>query len=37
MALELPESLINIQQVNEAFERLEKSDVKYCFVIEISS
>ena len=37
MTLELSESLINIQQVFVSFERLEKSDVKYCFVIEISS
>lgn len=29
--------LINIQQVNEAFERLEKGDVKYRFVIDMAS
>ena len=29
--------LINIQQVNKAFERLEKGDVKYRFVIDIAS
>ena len=29
--------LINIQQVNEAFERLEKGDVKYRFVIDMTS
>lgn len=29
--------LINIQQVNEAFERLEEGDVKYRFVVEMSS
>ena len=29
--------LINIQQVNEAFDRLARSDVKYRFVIDISS
>jgi uncharacterized zinc-type alcohol dehydrogenase-like protein len=28
---------INIQQVNEAFERLEKGDVKYRFVIDMAS
>jgi uncharacterized zinc-type alcohol dehydrogenase-like protein len=29
--------LIRIQQINEAYERLLKSDVKYRFVIEIAS
>ncbi len=29
--------LIDIQQINEAFERLEKNDVKYRFVIDMSS
>jgi uncharacterized zinc-type alcohol dehydrogenase-like protein len=29
--------LIRIQQVNEAFERLLKSDVKYRFVIDMAS
>ncbi|MDR3141439.1 MAG: zinc-binding dehydrogenase, partial [Tannerellaceae bacterium] len=29
--------LINIQQINEAFERLEKNDVKYRFVIDMAS
>ncbi|MNT63715.1 Aldehyde reductase YahK [compost metagenome] len=29
--------IINIQQVNEAFERLEKGDVKYRFVIDMNS
>ena len=29
--------LINIQQVNEAFERLERGDVKYRFVIDMAS
>jgi uncharacterized zinc-type alcohol dehydrogenase-like protein len=29
--------LINIQQVNEAFVRLEKGDVKYRFVIDMAS
>ena len=29
--------MINIQQVNEAFERLEKNDVKYRFVIDMNS
>ncbi len=29
--------LINIQQVNEAFERLQKGDVKYRFVIDMKS
>lgn len=29
--------LINIQEVNEAFERLEKGDVKYRFVIDMGS
>jgi uncharacterized zinc-type alcohol dehydrogenase-like protein len=29
--------LINIQEVNEAFERLEKGDVKYRFVIDMAS
>ena len=29
--------LINIQQVNEAFKRLEKGDVKYRFVIDMAS
>lgn len=29
--------LINIQQVNEAFERLQKGDVKYRFVIDMES
>jgi len=29
--------LINIQQVNEAFERLQKGDVKYRFVIDMAS
>ncbi|WP_341871459.1 zinc-binding dehydrogenase [Aeoliella straminimaris] len=29
--------LISIQQVNEAYERLEKSDVKYRFVINMAS
>jgi uncharacterized zinc-type alcohol dehydrogenase-like protein len=29
--------VINIQQVNEAFERLLKQDVKYRFVIDMSS
>ena len=29
--------LIKIQQVNEAFERLLKSDVKYRFVIDMAS
>ena len=29
--------LINIQQVNEAFERLQKVDVKYRFVIDMAS
>jgi uncharacterized zinc-type alcohol dehydrogenase-like protein len=29
--------LINMQQVNEAFERLEKNDVKYRFVIDMAS
>jgi uncharacterized zinc-type alcohol dehydrogenase-like protein len=29
--------LIKIQQVNEAYERLVKSDVKYRFVIDMAS
>jgi uncharacterized zinc-type alcohol dehydrogenase-like protein len=29
--------LIRIQQINEAFERLARSDVKYRFVIDMSS
>lgn len=29
--------LINVEQVNEAFERLEKGDVKYRFVIDMAS
>ena len=29
--------LINIQQINEAFERLDKGDVKYRFVIDMAS
>jgi uncharacterized zinc-type alcohol dehydrogenase-like protein len=29
--------LIGIQQINEAYERLLKSDVKYRFVIDIAS
>lgn len=29
--------LINVQQVNEAFERLEKGDVKYRFVIDMAT
>jgi uncharacterized zinc-type alcohol dehydrogenase-like protein len=29
--------LIRIQQINEAFERLAKSDVKYRFVIDMAS
>jgi len=29
--------LINIQQINEAFERLAKGDVKYRFVIDMAS
>jgi alcohol dehydrogenase (NADP+) len=29
--------LIRIQQINEAYERLLKSDVKYRFVIDMSS
>jgi uncharacterized zinc-type alcohol dehydrogenase-like protein len=29
--------LINVQQVNEAFERLQKGDVKYRFVIDMAS
>jgi alcohol dehydrogenase (NADP+) len=29
--------LINIQQVNEAFNRLQKGDVKYRFVIDMAS
>lgn len=29
--------LINIQQINEAYERLLKSDVKYRFVIDMAS
>lgn len=29
--------LINIQQINEAYERLLKSDVKYRFVIDMQS
>jgi alcohol dehydrogenase (NADP+) len=29
--------LIKIQQVNEAYERLLKSDVKYRFVIDMAS
>jgi uncharacterized zinc-type alcohol dehydrogenase-like protein len=29
--------LINIQQVNKAFDRLQKGDVKYRFVIDMAS
>ncbi len=29
--------LINIQQINEAFERLQKGDVKYRFVVDMNS
>jgi alcohol dehydrogenase (NADP+) len=29
--------LINVQQVNEAFNRLQKGDVKYRFVIDMAS
>jgi len=29
--------LINVQQINEAFERLQKGDVKYRFVIDMAS
>ena len=29
--------MINIQQINEAYERLEKSDVKYRFVVDMAS
>jgi uncharacterized zinc-type alcohol dehydrogenase-like protein len=29
--------VINIQQVNEAFDRLQKSDVRYRFVIDMAS
>ncbi|RYD31914.1 MAG: NAD(P)-dependent alcohol dehydrogenase, partial [Verrucomicrobiaceae bacterium] len=29
--------MINIQQINEAYERLLKSDVKYRFVIDMAS
>jgi Zn-dependent alcohol dehydrogenases len=29
--------LINVDQVNEAFKRLEKGDVKYRFVIDMAS
>jgi uncharacterized zinc-type alcohol dehydrogenase-like protein len=29
--------LINIQQINEAFDRLEKGDVHYRFVIDMAS
>lgn len=29
--------IINIQEVNTAFERLEKGDVKYRFVIDMAS
>jgi uncharacterized zinc-type alcohol dehydrogenase-like protein len=29
--------LISVQQINEAFERLEKGDVKYRFVIDMAS
>jgi len=29
--------LINVQQINEAFNRLEKGDVKYRFVIDMAS
>ena len=29
--------LIRIQQINQAFERLAKSDVKYRFVIDMAS
>jgi len=29
--------LINVQQVNEAFDRLEKGDVKYRFIIDMAT
>jgi len=29
--------MVDIQQVNEAWERIEKSDVKYRFVIDLAS
>lgn len=29
--------LINVQQINEAFDRLEKGEVKYRFVIDMAS
>ena len=29
--------LIPIQKINEAYERLIKTDVKYCFVIDMAS
>jgi uncharacterized zinc-type alcohol dehydrogenase-like protein len=29
--------LINVQQINEAFVRLQKGDVKYRFVIDMAS
>jgi alcohol dehydrogenase (NADP+) len=35
--LPLPKSIVLIQKVNEAYDRLLKSDVKYRFVIDMAS